>query len=332
MLPLASSINPFIAQNTFLGLFIGTLSVLVMEHFRSSIGFRRMVSFVRFPLLLACIEMMLFHPFFFSLFNIREFLLSIHAHIFFSGIAVLIMLKVYSSAQAESRQSMLLVWKIVIAFLLGVAGVSLAGDYQGQHFFVMVSIYLSIILVCMNAMSLSWEWKPVRYLCGIIISALLIVYFAAPLQHELYSLKDYNKNLAAHKTQRMLLEERAAGIDAILTACGVDRYLTLDNGLYIGLTYHTPLNFYFWPMLESAVFDFHPIVGSHTIQNIKSAQIAFASAPDSVVIATGLQKDTDDSLFLLLQNGVKLIETPWPCAENLPEPPGLKAYYRDLSY
>ncbi len=202
------------------------------------------------------------------------------------------------------------------ALYLALLAVGLPGDYQDHHFVFLAPFVAAATLSAIEAVALLWEHVVVRRLAAVLIVACALAVALTPrVQPFAFS----TESLAQSRTA-------AERIDAILDACGHDRYLALLHGeraeleIY-GLTRHSPLNHALFWQIDDAI-QYGQAFLEVSVARLSAAQVVVAPVEGFVAsnqkIGGAMAQYLNDAFSF----------TPPACAANLPEPPGYRLLFR----
>lgn len=187
------------------------------------------------------------------------------------------------------------------AYLASLA-IGIGGSYWNHHYVFAVPFYAALFLVCVREMRRHWSAWEMR----LATATAAVIMTAAAFQQPAV---DYAARLQNSADHRAPTERSARYIDAVLDACGVDRYLFLGpNGSHpFGFTRHSPIGplfvqYEFW--LEPSRPEFRRAV----LDAVDAAGFAVVDAVYLLDLTDDVQRELD----------AHFSDIPWPCAADIP--------------
>lgn len=197
------------------------------------------------------------------------------------------------------------------AVLLTSLAVGMGGAYFNHHFAFAVPVYAAVLLKVLHDAE---RWEPRR--AGLLASGLAaLCLLCAPALPS----RDYRAETAFMQSDLARLRGNAEAIDALLDACGRERYLFLGaNGTQLyGLTRHSPVGPFF--------FQYDYFVNGDRPAFAAAIEASIAEA-DIVVRAKAHAPGATPAVERALAEA--FTAEPWPCAAGLSPDDGYETLFR----
>ena len=201
----------------------------------------------------------------------------------------------------------------LLALYLGLIAVGSAGDYQAHHFVFLTPLLFAASCLACEAAASRWQERRVR--TAVIMLTLLwagVMAFVSP------------PALSQLVPEQEIAEARtvAAGIDAVLDRCGIDRYLIiLKDALHPWMfTRHSPLNHALFHQIDNGVQYGQPFL-EESVRRLEQAQVIVF--PHETFKASN---PIGDEMGPYIQRTFSM--TAPACAGSLPELPGYGFLFR----
>lgn len=188
------------------------------------------------------------------------------------------------------------------ALYLASLAVGIGGTYWNHHFVFAVPVYGAFFLVCVREMRRHWGAWEMRLAAA--TASVLVA--AGSFQHPGV---DYAARLEINRTDRLHTMQAAEGIDAVLDACGIDRYLFLGaNGSHpYGFTRHSPIGPLF-VQYEFWMDEHHGAFRGALLNAVDAAGFVVVDSIHLLGLTDVVQRELDTHFS----------SAPWPCAAGIP--------------
>lgn len=216
-------------------------------------------------------------------------------------------------------------WRPLFAVYLTFTAIGLGSDFHGQYFALAIPVYGAFFVAMLDRLQARPATERAYLTASVTILASIILITSTPYVPRGSTLTMQVRQLHENEQHD---RNTASAVDAILSACQVDRYYFLEDREYAPYTLHSPLNYYLYSRIEH-IPRYHPIFHQPSFDALEATQIIVLGKPYAPAPRAGNTEETaiGNRVTQFLEDN--FTQEPWPCAEGLPEPEGYFLLFRN---
>ncbi len=212
-------------------------------------------------------------------------------------------------------------WRHGLALYITLTAIGLGSGFHGQYFALALPVYFAFFLLFLRRQTSEHPFSRMTVLGCTALAAVVLL-----SSQSFTRVTPLSAKISQIQQQDSQDHADAAALDAVLDACAIDRYYSLESSP-LPYAKHSPLNFYLYTRIEH-IDRYHPVFFDESFRRLGQAQIIIEKSP--YVPSPRKGNAEEECIGKSVQTFVQknFTGTPRACAKNLSVSEGYQILFR----